>query len=116
MALERGNRLRSPPALRQPAYPHGPPADAGGAEKIGGSSATILELDWDSNVVWEYRNPFVHHDFERLPNGNTLVLLFENLSPDLTSRIRGGMTGDSDPECMFGDQVQEIAPDGSVVY
>ena len=93
-----------------------PPSDAGGAENIGGSSAAILELDWDSNVVWEYRNPLVHHDYERLPNGNTLVLLFENLSSDLTSRIRGGIAGDSDPESMFGDQIQEIAPDGSVVY
>ena len=33
----------------------------------------ILELDSDSNVVWEYRNPLVHHDYERLPNGNTLL-------------------------------------------
>jgi len=93
-----------------------PPADAGGAEKIGGSSTAILELDWDGNVVWEYRNPMVHHDYERLPNGNTLVLLFENLSPEMTASIRGGAPGDSDPESMFGDIVQEIAPDGSIVY
>ena len=33
----------------------------------------ILELDWDGNLVWAYRNPMVHHDFERLPNGNTLI-------------------------------------------
>jgi hypothetical protein len=93
-----------------------PAADAGGAEKIGGSSAAILELDWDSNVVWEYRNPMVHHDYERLPNGNTLVLLFEKLSTDLTSQIQSGTVGESDPESMFGDKVQEIAPDGSVVF
>jgi len=93
-----------------------PAEDAGGMEKIGGSSAAILELDWDSNIVWEYRNPIVHHDYERLPNGNTLVLQFARLSPELTSQIKGGMTGDEDPEQMFGDQVQEIIPDGTVVY
>ena len=54
------------------------PQDAGGAERIGGSSAAILELDWDGNVVWAYRNPLLHHDYERLPNGNTLVLPTEN--------------------------------------
>ena len=93
-----------------------PAEDAGGAEKIGGSSAAILELDWDSNIVWEYRNPMVHHDYERLPNGNTLVLQFGLLTPELTSQIKGGMTSDEDPEQMFGDQVQEINPDGTVVY
>ena len=93
-----------------------PPEDAGGAETIGGSSGAILELDWDSNVVWEYRNPYLHHDYERLPNGNTLVLLFELLSPELTAAIQGGRPTHEDPEQMFGDVVKEIAPDGSVVY
>ncbi len=29
-----------------------PPKDAGGAEQIGGSSGALIELDWDSKVVW----------------------------------------------------------------
>lgn len=94
----------------------GPAQDADGAERIGGSSAAILELDWDSNVVWEYRNPMLHHDFERLPNGNTLVLLFQRLSAGLSARIKGGTAGAEDPERMFGDLVQEVAPDGTVVF
>ena len=87
-----------------------PPEDAGGAETIGGSSAAILELDWDSNVVWEYQNPYLHHDYERLPNGNTLVLLFELLSPELTAAVQGGRPTDEDPanECLGTKaQVQE---------
>ena len=92
------------------------PEDAGGAETIGGSSGAILELDWDSNVVWEYRNPYLHHDYERLPDGNTLVLLFELLSSELTAAVQGGRPTDEDPEQMFGDVVKEIAPDGTVVY
>lgn len=94
----------------------GAPTEADGAERIGGSSGAVLELDWDGKVVWAYRNPFIHHDFERLPNGNTLVLLWERLSPKLTASIRGGKASDSDPEGMFGDLVNEIAPDGSVVF
>lgn len=93
-----------------------PPEDAGGAEKIGGSSSALLELDWDSNVVWEHHDPMIHHDYERLPNGNTLVLLFELLSPDLTAQIKGGRPTDEDPEQMFGDKIQEITPGGSVIY
>ena len=93
-----------------------PPDDAGGAEKIGGSSAALLELDWESNVVWEYRDDYIHHDYERLPNGNTLVLLFELLSAELTAQVRGGRPTDDDPEQMFGDKIQEITPEGAVVY
>ena len=93
-----------------------PPEDADGAEKIGGSSSALLELDWDGNVLWEHRDRFIHHDYERLPNGNTLVLLFELLSPELTAQIKGGRRSDEDPEQMFGDKIQEITPDGTVVY
>ena len=58
----------------------------------------------------------IHHDYERLPNGNTLVLLFNLLSPELTAQIQGGRPSDDDPEQMFGDKIQEINPDGTVVY
>lgn len=104
--LPNGNLL-----LRTP-----PPRDAGGAETIGGSSGSLLELDWDSNVVWEYRNPLLHHDFERLPNGNTLVLLFEQLSDDLAAQVKGGYQIEGDPQPMYGDLVQEITADHQVVY
>ena len=93
-----------------------PPDDAGGAEKIGGSSGALLELDWESNVVWEHHDPMIHHDYERLPNGNTLVLLFDRLSAELTAQIRGGRPSGDDPDQMFGDKIQEITPDGRVVY
>jgi len=38
----------------------------------------VVQLDWDSSVVWRYVPPEgtkPHHDAERLQNGNTLVLL-----------------------------------------
>jgi len=35
----------------------------------------LVELDWNGNVVWEYfSDAEVHHDSERLENGNTLIL------------------------------------------
>ena len=104
--LPNGNLL-----LRTPA-----PVDAGGAETIGGSSGSLLELDWDSNVVWEYRYPLLHHDFERLPNGNTLALVWEQLPADLAAQVQGGFQGDGDSQPMYGDLVQEITASGLVVY
>ena len=53
-------------------------------------SGAILELDWDGNVVWEYRYPLLHHDFERLPNGNTLVLAWELIPEEISQQVKGG--------------------------
>lgn len=83
---------------------------------LGGSSKALLELDWDGNVVWEYRNDMLHHDFERLPNGNTLVLLWQTIPSEVASRVRGGYTNEDTPKEMLGDVVSEITPDGEVVY
>jgi hypothetical protein len=73
-------------------------------------------LDWDSNLVWQYRNPMIHHDFDRLENGNTLVLLWEPIPAELTQRVVGGYRADDDPQQMLGDVVEEITPDGASVH
>lgn len=53
--------------------------------KIGGASGIVQELDWDGNVVWEYKlftpgKELHHHAFHRMPNGNTLILAWEGIS------------------------------------
>jgi hypothetical protein len=78
-------------------------------------SAAVLELDWDSNLVWAYRHPMLHHDFERLPNGNTLVLLWEEIPAELAAQVRGGFRVAGDAGRMLGDMVQEITPEGTIV-
>lgn len=93
-----------------------PPRDGGVANRLPASAGALLELDWESNIVWEYRNPMMHHDFERLSNGHTLVLTWELLSPEVTSQVRGGFHTEHDPEQMFGDLIQEVSPDGDVVH
>ncbi len=91
------------------------PGEPVGASALGGSSASLIELDWESNVVWRYRNSLLHHDFVRLLNGNTLVMLWGVVPADVTRRINGGFRADDDPDEMFGDVVCEIETDGTVV-
>ena len=59
-----------------------PPLPAGSADHLpfhdraratGGNGALLREFDWDGAVLWEYRNPAMHHDFVRLANGHTLL-------------------------------------------
>ena len=93
-----------------------PRRDGGPVAPGDGTYGSLLELDWDSNLVWEYRDPMLHHDFERLPNGNTLVLLWEQLSEDLAGQVQGGYPNEDEGQKMSGDLVQEITPNGLVVY
>ena len=79
-------------------------------------AGAILELDWDSNVVWEYRYPLLHHDFERLPNGNTLVLTWELIPEEISKKVKGGYESGDGHNGMLGDVVREITPAGDVVY
>jgi len=83
---------------------------------LGAVADAILELDWDSNVVWEARLPMLHHDFERLPNGNTLLLCWEAMPAELSSQVLGGYQAADDPDQMLGDVVKEVSPSGEVVY
>lgn len=56
------------------------------AVKIGGAGGMLQEFDWDGNLVWEYAmsspNEIQHHCFDRLPNGNTLILGWEKKTTD----------------------------------
>ena len=79
------------------------------------SSDHLLELSWNGDTVWEYRNPHLRR-YGRLPNGNTLVLLWEEISPEKTKEVKGGFHTSSDPERMLGDLVAEITAEGSVLY
>ncbi len=68
MLLENGNLLRGGVLKGSPA-------------PIGGAAGIIQEIDWNGNVVWEYKlftpTEVHHHCFTRMPNGNTLILAFE---------------------------------------
>lgn len=50
----------------------------------GGSAGGVQEIDWNGNVVWEYRvcddMHVQHHCFKRAPNGNTFILCWEKKS------------------------------------
>jgi len=51
---------------------------------VGGVAGGVEEFDWDGNLVWQYSaisDTYIqHHTFYRMPNGNTLILLWEEVS------------------------------------
>jgi len=89
---------------------NGPLADLEGAGGI------LLEADWDSNIVWDYKDPYLHHAFYRMRNGNTLVLKWVKTPDDIAVRVTGGDPGTERDGVMWGDAIQEITPDGKVAW
>lgn len=70
--LENGNLVRMYKVAGSP----------GGA--IGGSGGGVQEIDWEGNLVWDFQlataTEILHHDLAMMPNGNLLLMVFEDLS------------------------------------
>jgi len=69
----------------------------------------VIEVDALGNVTWQFDpaplGRYVHHDFQRLPNGNTLVITQESrLDPQIN------------PITIWDDAVMEIDPTGVPVW
>jgi hypothetical protein len=60
---------------------------------FGGAGGTLMELDWDGQVLWEYVEDTMHHDFCRLPNGNSMVLACAEQGVYSNSRSHGAAGG-----------------------
>ena len=119
--LDNGNLLMSGSDVNLPEPPEdeptkAPPPFARHVTRLGGYKTTLLEVDWDGNVVWRYENRFQHHDFVRLPNGNTMVPEWVELSAELHKKVRGGhrLPRERLPR-LLGDDLVEIDPAGNEV-
>ena len=115
--LENGNLLMTGADITLPEPPPDeptkpPPPFERHVTRLGGYHTTLIEVDWDGNVVWEYENRFQHHDFFRFPNGNTLVPEWVELSEDLHKRVRGGYKKPREKlPRLIGDDLVEVDAD-----
>ncbi|KAA3605467.1 MAG: hypothetical protein DWQ01_19285 [Planctomycetota bacterium] len=82
---------------------------------IGGSGGGVQEIQWDGTVVWDYRydgtGVLQHHDVEVLPNGNVLMIAWEDKT------IQQAVAAGRDPSLMQGtvfspDHVIEVQKTG----
>ncbi|MGE3246065.1 MAG: aryl-sulfate sulfotransferase [Beijerinckiaceae bacterium] len=84
--------------------------------KGGAKGGLIQEMDWDGNIVWQYRDDWQHHDFRKLDNGNLLYAAWEPMPEGTAARVKGGIPGSEGPDGMFGDLLREVTPDGETVW
>ena len=102
--LPNGNQLRINKTFNEP------------TASLGTVGGNLIELDWDGKEVWKYEDPYMHHDFHRLENGNTVIIRHVLIPPDIASKVRGGIPGTEWKEGMWGDSLREITPEGKVVW
>ncbi len=101
---------------------YGAKSDDAALPDLEGSGGIIQELSPDGDVVWEYRDPTLHHGPFRMRNGNTLVLKWVQVADSTASRVKEGSrsecieSGTDSEGIVWGDMVQEIQPDGRVVW
>jgi len=72
------------------------------------ADTALAELDWNSNILWSYHDSVhhrLHHDFERLSNGNTIILCHEIREVPQISR-----------KGIVDDYILEIDPQGNVLW
>jgi len=68
--------------------------------------AGLMELTWSGEVVWQWEG-MCHHDFERLPNGNTIFLLATDEPDERGISTLGELRSDS---------ILEVTPQNEVVW
>jgi len=121
--LENGNLLVM--GVDRALRPAGPPPEIGEpaepfetrVRRLGANASKLLEVTWDGEPVWEYDNIAIHHDWKRLPNGNTVFPEWVEMPEDLSKQVKGGtrLPKEKLPANLLGDDLVEIDPDGKEV-
>jgi len=102
--LENGNLLYSGHIAE------GPLAD------LEGAGGELLEVDWNGNVLWSYKDPYMHHSFYRMPNGNTMILRWVQVPKEIAIKLKGGIAGTEKDGIIWSDSLREINPRGKIVW
>lgn len=86
-----------------------------GSEKSSSGGVTLLEVDFEGDLVWKYEVPQFNHDFNRLENGNTIFIKYVPVPDDIKTKVKGGLPH-GNPKTMWADAIVEITPDGRIAW
>jgi len=92
----------------------------------GGLGGIVEEIDWDGNVVWQYKlannNEISHHTFHRMPNGNTLLIAHERVSQKEAAKLGRKklfdkvVVGKKEHKDFWIDFIREVDSKGKTVW
>ena len=112
--------MKHPPGVHGKLLPNGNlmwlGRGTGAIEELGGNATELVEVDWDGNEVWRYDDPFLHHDFIHLENGNVVVLRFVNIPKETQKHIKGGVPGTELNGEILGVSVAEVNRNKEIIW
>lgn len=86
----------------------------GGAPNILGAGGGVQIIQWDGTIVWDFRyngeGDFCHHDVKLLPNGNVLLIVWEEKTSDEVLAAGGNPWYRG---ALMPDYISEVQPAGS---
>ena len=77
-----------------------------------GEAGVLQRVDWEGNIKWTFEDPLIHHDFAVVDDGNIAILRWRAIADPQS--VVGGIPR-TDDSLIWGDEIIEITPDGSVV-
>ena len=77
---------------------------------------TMMEVDWDGNVVWEHRDLAHHHDGRRTKSGGAVYLTIEPLPEDVHANVQGGLPDSEHEGRMWADRIVEVDARGQIIW
>ncbi len=84
---------------------------------IGSVGSDLVEVDWEGNVVWKYVDPYMHHDYHLMANGNFMLNRHVPIPPEIAAKLKGGIPEtELEDGSMYGNGHHEIDRDGNVLW
>ena len=83
---------------------------------IEGAGGVIQILTPEGAVVWEYIDPYMHHEPIRLVNGNIVYMKWVPLAAEVSRRVKGGAVNSECNGIMYEDMLCEINPRKKIVW
>lgn len=81
----------------------------------GGEGGRLQRFDWEGNLLWNYsisdEEQLQHHDFEPMPNGNVLYIIWESKSRR-DAAVAGRRLDSVTDAGLWPDALIEVRPDG----
>jgi len=112
--------MEHPPAAHGKLLPNGnllwPGRSHSTMTEFGVNGEELIEVDWEGNEIWKYKDLFINHDFVRLPNGNTIVNRYVQVPETISSKIKGGVSGTERNGKIWSCSFREITQEKEVVW
>jgi hypothetical protein len=75
----------------------------------------VYEADWDGKILREWKNDAIHHDYDLLPNGNIIAILWSKHKRP--QEMIGGRPGSEYPGgVILSETIAEINTKGEIVW